>query len=59
LRDGSSIQSKKRKSIRGELAQKGLTDSRLDDNFRIERPKEENLRAIVEGLRFLASKLDD
>jgi hypothetical protein len=44
--------------IRGELAQKGLIDSRLDDNFRIERPNEENLRAIVEGLRFLASKLD-
>ena len=44
--------------IRGELGQKGLTDSRLDDNFRIERPKEENLKAIVEGLRFLASQLD-
>jgi hypothetical protein len=45
--------------IRAELAQKGLTDSRLDDNFRIGRPKEENLIAIVEGMRFLASKLDD
>lgn len=38
---------------------KGLPDSRLDDNFRIEHPKEENPRAIVDGLRFLASKLDD
>jgi hypothetical protein len=45
--------------IRGELAQKGLIDSRLDDNFRTERPKEENLRSIIEGLRFLASKLDE
>ena len=45
--------------IRGELAQKGLIDPRLDDNFRIERPKEENLRAIVEGLRFLASQLGE
>jgi hypothetical protein len=44
--------------IRGELAQKGLDDSRINDNYRIGRPKEENLRAIVEGLRFLASKLD-
>ena len=46
--------------IRGELAQKkGMADSRIDDNYRIQRPKEENLRAIVEGLRFLASKLHD
>ena len=45
--------------IRDELARKGLIDPRLDDNFRIERPKEENLRAIVEGLRFLASQLHD
>jgi hypothetical protein len=44
--------------IRGELAQKGLIDPRLDDNFRIERPKEENLKAVVMGLRFLASQLD-
>jgi hypothetical protein len=45
--------------IRGELAQKGLIDPRIDENFRIEQPNEENLRAIVEGLRFLASKLDE